>query len=108
MQVIFNVKLPAKVKRERRYFVSTCPILDVWSQGETKEKALQNLAEALKLFFFSCFERGTLNQVLKDSGFKHIERRAVKPRPFPKAYESIDIPLPFQIPPKADPAEWHA
>ena len=51
------------------YYVSVCPPLDVLSQGETEEAALANLAEALQLFIESCFERGTLEEVLKDCGF---------------------------------------
>ena len=51
------------------YHVSVCPPLDVLSQGETEEAALANLAEALRLFVESCFERGTLEEVLKDCGF---------------------------------------
>jgi predicted RNase H-like HicB family nuclease len=107
MQVVFKVKLPVKVKKERKRFVSFCPILDVWSQGETHDKAIHNLEDALSLFFTSCYERGTLNQVLKNCGFKQIERRVIKHQPFPKRFESVEIPIPFQIPPKANPEECH-
>ena len=51
------------------YYISVCPPLDVYSQGETEEIALANLAEALRLFIESCFERGTLEEVLKGCGF---------------------------------------
>ena len=72
MQVTFNVKLPALVKKEKhgRRYISWCPVLDVYSQGESRDKALSNLSEALRLFFVSCFDRGTLDQVLKECGFK--------------------------------------
>jgi len=108
MQVTFTVKLPALVKKEKRgrVYISSCPVLDVYSQGESREKALANLKEALRLFFISCFERGTLPAVLKGSGFQLIEKRGVKAVPFPSKYDSINLPLPFQIPAKADPAEW--
>ena len=46
------------------------PPLDVYSQGDTEEAALVNLAEALHLFIESCFERGALEEVLKDCGFR--------------------------------------
>lgn len=106
IQVTFNVKLPALVKHEDDQFISFCPILDVWSQGESKQRALENLQEALRLFFISCFERGTLQQVLKDCGFTPIQATTA-PEPFPSDYEAIDLPLPFMIPPKADdPPEW--
>ena len=62
--------VPAEVRQEGAYFVAGCPPLDVFSQGETEESALVNLAEALRLFVESCYERGTLEAVLKDCGFR--------------------------------------
>jgi predicted RNase H-like HicB family nuclease len=77
-RVTFEFQLPYKIKEEGRWYIATCPILDVHSQGTTAEKAKSNLVEALQLFFISCFERGTLDQVLKESGFKPLQR---KPKP---------------------------
>ena len=70
VKVEFTV--PAEVREagaDGAYYVSDCPPLDVFSQGETEEAALANLAEALQLFIESCYERGTLEKVLKDCGF---------------------------------------
>lgn len=106
LQVTFNVKLPALVKHEEGQFISVCPVLDVYSQGESKERALANLQEALRMFFVSCFERGTLQQVLKECGFTPLRPGAAQMEHFPAQYEEIDLPLPFMIPPKVDPAEW--
>ena len=64
--------LPAGVREADdggAHYVSVCPPLDVLSQGDSEEAALANLAEALQLFIESCFERGTLEEVLKDCGF---------------------------------------
>ena len=40
------------------------------SQGRTEQEALDNLAEAVQLFIESCFERGTLQDVVRDCGLK--------------------------------------
>jgi len=61
----FEAKLPIKLIKKKKWIVARCPILDVASQGETEAKARANLEEALSLFFVSCFERGTLDLVLK-------------------------------------------
>ena len=37
------------------------------------EEAKKNIAEALFMFFRSCFERGTLDAVLKQCGFRSME-----------------------------------
>ena len=41
----------ATVWREGDWYVSQCLEIDVASQGETEEKALANLKEALELYF---------------------------------------------------------
>lgn len=92
-------KLPATVRKKKDWYVSSCPVLDVYSQGETKDKALNNLIEALRLFFISCIERGTLDQVLKDCGLQPTGRKVITR--VSKKYESIDVSLPFEIPYKS-------
>ncbi len=44
-------QLTAIIEREGDGYVSLCPELDLASQGDTVEKARQNLVEALELFF---------------------------------------------------------
>ena len=80
-RVIFEFQLPYKMKQEGKWYIASCPILDIHSQGTTEAKAKNNLIEALQLFFESCFERGTLDQVLKESGFRPTHRRPRRPTP---------------------------
>ena len=44
-------KLTAVLTKEGNWFVAQCVEVDVASQGETEEEALQNLKEALELHF---------------------------------------------------------
>ena len=44
-------QLTALIEREGDGYVSSCPELDIASQGETIELAQENLREALELFF---------------------------------------------------------
>jgi len=64
-RVTFTASLPIKYTKRKSWILASCPILDMHSQGETEKKAKKNLEEALSLFFVSCFERGTLDVVLK-------------------------------------------
>ena len=91
--VDFSVKLPATVKKKGVYYISCCPLLDVVSQGKTENKALENLIDALSLFFISCFERETLFEVLKECGFAPASTKPTK-RDFDKY---IDVPIPFEV-----------
>lgn len=39
------------ITREGGYYVALCPELDIASQGESVEESLQNLKEAISLYF---------------------------------------------------------
>jgi len=91
--VEFRIKIPVKITKRERWFLASCPVLDLHSQGETEKKAQDNLGEAMRVFFASCFERGILDEVLKKCGFKLAS--ATNPLPPPRGGRYIDIPLPF-------------
>ena len=111
MQVELTAKLPVKIKKRGKFYVSSCPLLEVYSQGETKARALENIKEALQLFLMSCFERGTLGTVFRERGFKP-STRIVHHTSTPSKYQSVTVPLPLQAPlhvplkPTSDPLEW--
>jgi predicted RNase H-like HicB family nuclease len=89
-------KLPARVRKKGNWFISSCPALDVYSQGRTREEAERNLVDALKGFFLSCYERGSLDAVLRDAGFAPMPQR--RPRAAsPRGGIMISVPLPFVI-----------
>ena len=69
----FQISVPAEVRSDSVGYVSCCPPLDIYSQGPTKETALENLVEAIQLFFESCYERGTLDKVLGIVGLNRIK-----------------------------------
>ena len=46
-------KFTASVTKEGRWFVAQCIEVDVASQGKTEQEALDNLREALELYFDS-------------------------------------------------------
>ena len=48
-----NYKLSAFIESEGKWYVATCPELDVVSQGKTLEEALANLQEAVQLYLES-------------------------------------------------------
>lgn len=91
MEVKFEISLRASVEKEGAWYIASCPALDVHSQGKTERKALRNLYEALRLFIESCWERGTLDAVLKNEGFKKKSvSRSTASRTLP---HTVSIPL---------------
>jgi len=74
-------RLPIKIEKGEKYYVASCPAFDVASQGKTVNKAKSNLGEALTAFFISCIERGVLDSVLKECGFKSAKKpSSARPR----------------------------
>ena len=57
-------------EKEKGLWSAGCPRLDVYSQGCTREDAKGVLKVAIELFIESCLERNTLDEVLRDSGFR--------------------------------------
>ena len=55
---VFQITLPAKIKKKRDRFVSSCDVLDINTQGYTEEEARQNLVEAIKLFLSAAMNGG--------------------------------------------------
>ncbi len=97
MQVKMQLSVPAVVRKRGRWYVSSCPLLDVHSQGQSAEEAKRNLVEALTEFLLSCFERGTLTQVLQEAGFVPAAEAAPRRAPRERGTTPITVPLPFVI-----------
>jgi predicted RNase H-like HicB family nuclease len=95
-RISLTVNLPVKVTKRKKWFLASCPILDVHSQGETQDQAKHNLIEALSLFFVSCLERNTLDAVLKDCGLTVARPPEVyKVKPAAPREDYVDVPIPF-------------
>lgn len=91
--IVMNVELPIKIVHRKRWYVASCPALDIVTQGGTADKAKDNLREALFLFLGSCLERGTLQQVLKDCGFEQVAVPVKSISRHQDRREYINVPL---------------
>ena len=92
----FELKVPVEVHRGSTAFIARCPIFDVSSQGRTHEEAKKNLVDALFLFITTCFEMGTLDEVMKECGFKPRKSFTGK-LSLKKDQEILSVPLPFLV-----------
>jgi predicted RNase H-like HicB family nuclease len=90
-------RLPARIRKKGKWYVSSCASLDVHSQGLTKQQARRNLIDALVFFLESCFERGTLAEVLREAGFIPTAGLPTGRVRRLKDDELVTVPLPFMI-----------
>ena len=93
--VCFEVTVPIKIFKGENAYVANCPIFDVASQGDSPEDSKQKLIEALTGFLLTCYDMGTLDEVLKESGF--VPMSASPHETFAAGDDIIIIPLPFMI-----------
>jgi predicted RNase H-like HicB family nuclease len=90
-EITIKISVPAQIIEDGDVFVSICPVLDLVSQGCTKEEAKANLIEAIQLFIETCIEMGTLSTVMKQCGFSRSEHA---PATIACA-DDLDVFLPF-------------
>ena len=92
----FELKVPVEIHKGSTAFIARCPLFDVSSQGKTPVEAKKNLVDALILFVTTCFEMGTLEEVMKECGFK--PRKASSGKVYlKKAQELLSVPLSFMV-----------
>ena len=66
-----DVQLRAFARRERRNrWIAICPKLDVVTQGSSAKDAKRQLDDAVRAWFEDCIDRGTLEQALRECGFR--------------------------------------
>jgi predicted RNase H-like HicB family nuclease len=85
-------KVPIQITKKAKWYVASCPVLDVATQGETEEVAKKNIVEALTMFMRSCVERGTIVEVLSQCGFKFSMEQDQEVEPS-IGQEYVNIPL---------------
>jgi predicted RNase H-like HicB family nuclease len=108
MQIGIEFRLPAKIRRKGKWYVSSCSSLDVHSQGHTREEARRNLIDALVFFLESCFERGTLEEVFRAGGLAPLTTRPAARTRLVRDGESVTVSLPFMIRPRRSAAHGNA
>ena len=78
-----DIQIGIKYDKEVSNWVSVCPALDLFSQGDTEDQAVKNIHEAVGVFLGTCYELGTLNKVLKERGFQRGPEQSSDPHTIP-------------------------
>lgn len=89
--MVKTLEVEGLVWQEGKVFVSYCPELDVSSCGDTVEEARTNLRVAIRLFLEEAGKMGTLDSILKESGFKKTANGWQAPRLV--ATEVMTVPM---------------
>ena len=65
-----SIDYTVQIWREGRQYIAHAMPLDVVSSGPTPDQARAALDEAVRLFLETAEEKGTLEQVLEESGYE--------------------------------------
>ena len=98
--VTFGLDVHIEKAEDVKGYTAHCLSLDVWSQGDTKREAEKNIKEAVDLFLVSCFERGTLSNVLKECSLKPVQnnkKTGKRPAGNKREYRKIDVLIPLRV-----------
>jgi len=102
-EVKISWSLPVVFTPKKEWILATCPVLDLHTQGDTIDEAKANIIEAIRLFIESCIRRGTLDNVLRECGFKVSKKKMqtkvhlsehIKKMP---GLEYINVPIPLIV-----------
>ena len=91
INVVFNLKGAFREDKTAGGIVSYCAALNVYSHGKTKEEAKEALRNAISLYLETCFQRGTLGDILRKAGFNPQPRQAGVALAAMKQDECIEI-----------------
>ena len=88
-----EIQLTTRIFKEGRSFVAHALELDVSSCGGSKEKALKNLKEAVRLFLEEAENMGTLEQILEEAGYSKRKQKIASPKFISVQRVSLLLPL---------------
>jgi hypothetical protein len=78
---------------EGKTYIAYSPVLDLSTSADSFEKAQKRFQEIVMIFFEELIQKGTLDEVLSDLGWKKIKREWNAPIPLSHQIQNVTIPL---------------
>jgi predicted RNase H-like HicB family nuclease len=75
-----EIQFTTRIFKEGRTYVAHALELDVSSCGGSKDKALKNLKQAVRLFLEEAEKMGTLDQILEEAGYRKTKQKITRPQ----------------------------
>lgn len=82
-------RLPVSIFKEGRHFIAHSPALDLSTSGRSYDEVKRRFNELVEIFFQELIKKGTLEEVLKNLGWKKIHRKWQPPLLIAQEYVSI-------------------
>lgn len=89
---MLEFKLPVSILREGKKFVAYTPALDLSTSGKSYEEAKRRFSEIVNIFFEELIKKGTLEEVLRDLGWKRVQARWSPPVVISQESQTVRVP----------------
>ncbi|MBU1126969.1 MAG: type II toxin-antitoxin system HicB family antitoxin [Patescibacteria group bacterium] len=90
-KVQLQFSLPVSFLKEGKYFIAHTPSLDLSTSGKTFEEAKKRFEEIVQIFFEELVEKGTLEEVLTESGWQKVRKEWFPPSVVAQESESFEL-----------------
>ena len=90
---MLEFKVPVSFLREGKKYVAYTPALDLSTSGRTYEEAKRRFGEIVSIFFEELIKKGTLDEVLRDLGWKRVQAKWSPPIIISQELQSVRVPV---------------
>lgn len=92
-KVMLEFNLPVSFIRENKGIVAYSPALDLSTSAKSHREARKRFSEIVNIFFEELIKRGTLEEVLKDLGWKRVRAEWTPPVIISQESQTIRVPV---------------
>ncbi len=91
-KLMLNFKLPVSILREGKKYVAYTPVLDLSTSGKSYEEVKRRFDEIVNIFFEELIKKGTLDEVLRDLGWKRVQAKWNPPVLISQELQMVQVP----------------
>jgi len=97
---LISLRLPIEIKKcpENNQYVVFCKPLWLSTQGATLKEARESIHEVIAMYFEHCLGQGTLEESLKQKGWKRGRAKNPPARVVRQETATVKIPYPIPLP----------
>ena len=92
-KISFLVNLPVSILREEKKFIAYTPVLDLSTSGKSHNEARRRFGEVVQIFFEELIRMGTLEEVLRDLGWKKVHAKWMPPIVVAHESQNVHVPV---------------
>ena len=89
---MLEFKLPVSFLREGKKYVAYTPALDLSTSGRSYDEAKKRFGEIVNIFFKELIKKGTLEEVLRNLGWKRAQTKWNPPVVVSQESHTVRVP----------------